>query len=240
MNSLIIAAGKGKRIKEFTKKIPKSLIKINNKTILKRQIDFMKKNKIKKISIVKGFRANKIKYKSIKYFYNLKYKKNEQLDSFFCAKEFFNEDTIVSFSDIIYDEEILKKIIKTKNAFTIAIQRDWKQKYKKRFDHPMSEADKVIVKKNKITQIGKKISINKTNGEFLGIFKISKNMCKTLIKEYEELRKYKNTSKFQIHHFFQYLINKNIIIKPTYVFGKYMEIDTLNDFNIAKKIFHEI
>ena len=240
MNSLIIAAGKGKRIKEFTKKIPKSLIKINNKTILKRQIDFMKKNKIKKISIVKGFRANKIKYKSIKYFYNLKYKKNEQLDSFFCAKEFFNEDTIVSFSDIIYDEEILKKMIKTKNAFTIAIQRDWKQKYKKRFDHPMSEADKVIVKKNKITQIGKKISINKTNGEFLGIFKISKNMCKTLIKEYEELRKYKNTSKFQIHHFFQYLINKNIIIKPTYVFGKYMEIDTLNDFNIAKKIFHEI
>lgn len=240
MNSLIIAAGEGKRIKEFTKKIPKSLIKINNKTILKRQIDFMKKNKIKKISIVKGFRANKIKYKSIKYFYNLKYKKNEQLDSFFCAKKFFDEDIIVTFSDIIYDEKILKKIIKIKNAFTIAIQRNWKSKYKNRFDHPMFEADKVVIKNNKITKIGKKISINKANGEFLGIFKVSKNMWKTLIKEYKELRKSQNTSKLQIHHFFQYLINKKIIIKPTYVLGKFMEIDTYNDFNIAKKIFHEI
>ena len=71
----------------------------------------MKKNKIKKISIVKGFRANKIKYKSIKYFYNLKYKKmNKQLRLIFlCKKIFFDEDIIVTFSDIIYDEKIFEK-----------------------------------------------------------------------------------------------------------------------------------
>ena len=38
---------------------------------------------------------------------------------------------IVTFSDIIYDEKILEKIIKIKNAFTIAIQRNWKSKYQK-------------------------------------------------------------------------------------------------------------
>lgn len=42
MKSIIIAAGSGKRIPEFSKKIPKSLIAINNKSILKRQIDLKK------------------------------------------------------------------------------------------------------------------------------------------------------------------------------------------------------
>ena len=87
--------------------------------------------------------------------------------------------------------------------------------------------------------IGKKLTMNKTNGEFLGIFKISKKMCNMLLKEYNLLKKTKNTKKLQLHHFFKYLIKKKINIKPTYVSGKYMEIDTFNDYKIAKKMFNE-
>ena len=239
MKSIIIAAGSGRRIPEFSKLIPKSLIKINNKPLLKRQIDLMIKCKINKIAIVKGFKSNKINFKKIKYFYNKNYKKNEQLDSLFYAKEWFNDDVLITFSDIIYENSVIKKIIKSKHNFTIGIQKNWKKKYKNRFDHPVSQADKVFIKNNKVSDIGKKISEKKTNGEFLGIFKLSKNMCKTFVKEYKLLNKNKKTNKLQIHNFFQYLIKKNFNIKPTYVDGKYMEIDTYNDFTIARKMFNE-
>ena len=82
-------------------------------------------------------------------------------------------------------------------------------------------------------------SIKKTNGEFLGIFKISKNMCHILVDEYNLLKKIKDTKKLQIHHFIQYLIKKNINIIPTYVNGKFMEIDTFNDYKIANQMFNE-
>jgi choline kinase len=239
MKSLIIAAGKGSRIPEFTKDIPKSLIRINNKSLLKRQIDQMRNFKIKEIAIVKGYKSNKINFKDIKYFYNRNFKTNEQLDSLIVANKWFTDDLLISFSDIIYENSILKKMIKSKHDFTIAVQKNWKKKYKNRFDHPLSQADKVFIKKNKVNDIGKKISIKKTNGEFLGIFKLSKYMCKTFIKEYKLLNKNKKTNKLQIHNFFQYLIKKNFDIKPTYVIGKYMEIDTYNDFTIARKIFYE-
>lgn len=239
MKSLIIAAGKGSRIPEFTKDIPKSLIRINNKSLLKRQIDQMRNYKIKEIAIVKGYKSNKINFKDIKYFYNRNFKTNEQLDSLIVANKWFTDDLLISFSDIIYENSILKKMIKSKHDFTIAVQKNWKKKYKNRFDHPVSQADKVFIKNNKVNDIGKKISIKKTNGEFLGIFKLSKYMCKTFIKEYKLLNKNKKTNKLQIHNFFQYLIKKNFDIKPTYVIGKYMEIDTYNDFTIARKIFYE-
>ena len=239
MKSIIIAAGKGSRIPEFTKDIPKSLIKINNKSLLKRQIDQMRNFKIKHIAIVKGYKSNKINFENIKYFYNLDYKINEQLDSLMVANKWFTDDLLVSFSDIIYENSILKKIIKSKYDFTIAVQKNWKKKYKDRFDHPISQADKVSIRNKKIYDIGKKISENKANGEFLGIFKLSKNMCKNVMKEYKKLNKIKKTNKLQLHNFFQYLIKKNFNIKPTFVNGKYMEIDTYNDFTIARKIFYE-
>ena len=46
MKVIIIGAGTGKRIGEFAKKIPKSLLKINGKTILERQISLFKKNNL--------------------------------------------------------------------------------------------------------------------------------------------------------------------------------------------------
>ena len=239
MKSIIIAAGSGRRIPEFSKLIPKSLIKINKKSILKRQIDLMTKFKINQIAIVKGFKSNKIKFKKIKYFYNRNYKNNEQLDSLFSAKEWFTDDLLITFSDIIYDESIIRKMIKCKQNFTIAVQKNWKKKYKKRFDHPIQQADKVLIKNNNIKDIGKKLSENKTNGEFLGIIKINKEICKILINHYKILKKTKKTEKLQIHNFFRYLIKKNINIKPMYVNGKYMEIDTYNDFKIAKEMFNE-
>ena len=54
-----------------------------------------------------------------------------------------------------------------------------------------------FIKNNKIQDIGKKLSINKTNGEFLGIFKISKNICKTISKEYKLLKKIKPSIYFK-------------------------------------------
>ena len=156
MKSIIIAAGSGRRIPEFSKLIPKSLIKINKKSILKRQIDLITKSKISQISIVKGFKSNKIDFKNIKYFYNKNYKKNEQLDSLLCAIDWFTDDLLITFSDIIYEVSIIQKMIKSKHDFTIAIQKNWKKKYKKRFDHPTTQADKVLIKNNRITNIGKK------------------------------------------------------------------------------------
>jgi len=239
MKSIIIAAGSGRRIPEFSKLIPKSLIKINNKPLLKRQIDLMVDCKINQICIVKGFKSNKINFKKIKYFYNKNYRKNEQLDSLFCAKEWFNDDILITFSDIIYEDSIIKKIIRSKHNFTIAIQKNWKKKYKDRFDHPIEQADKVFIQNSKVKNIGKNLSEDKTNGEFIGIFKISKKMCSIVLDAYNLLNKTNKTEKLQVHHFFQYLIKKNINIKPTYVNGKYMEIDTFNDFKIAKEMFNE-
>ena len=174
MKSLILAAGRGSRIPEISKTKPKCLIRIKDKTILGRQIHLMRKNNIAEIGIIRGFKKNKIKFKKIKYFYNKNYKTNEQLDSLMTAKMFLNSDVIITFSDIIYDEQILNSLIHYQDNFAVAVDLNWKKRYIDRTDHPHSQADKVFLKNGKVIEIGKKISLKKANAEFLGMFKISK------------------------------------------------------------------
>ena len=54
MNAIIIAAGSGKRISNDVRHTPKSLLKVNNKTLLDHQIEALNKVGIKNITLIVG------------------------------------------------------------------------------------------------------------------------------------------------------------------------------------------
>jgi transcriptional regulator with XRE-family HTH domain len=80
---LIVAAGLGSRLKGHTENNPKCMLDFGGKTLLQRQLSSYKDNGIKDISLIRGYKKNKINYKGIKYFDNNDYKNNNILNSIF-------------------------------------------------------------------------------------------------------------------------------------------------------------
>ena len=58
---VILVGGKGTRIKRFTRKIPKPLIKINNNIFLEYILNYYSKYNFKKIFLLTGYKAYKFK-----------------------------------------------------------------------------------------------------------------------------------------------------------------------------------
>jgi N-acetyl-alpha-D-muramate 1-phosphate uridylyltransferase len=58
---VILAGGKATRIREITKDIPKSLIKINNRPFIDYQLEYLKKHRIKKVIFCLGHKGDLIK-----------------------------------------------------------------------------------------------------------------------------------------------------------------------------------
>ena len=58
---VILAGGFGTRLPEYTKRMPKPMIKINNKPILLRIIDHYKKYGFSKFIIATGYKLNSLK-----------------------------------------------------------------------------------------------------------------------------------------------------------------------------------
>jgi len=248
MNVIILAAGSGIRLGEHTQDIPKTLVDINGKSILERQISLLRKHKVKEIFVVTGYKKETYVLKDVEYFFNPKYSETEQLTSMMVARRKIFGDVLIIFGDIIFDSAILKQVLASNDDITIPIDLNWEKSYE---EEPNKPVDKVLVNQKKIVKISaKEISLESKNevGEFLGIIKLSTAGSKILVKKYEELEK-SHTGKFhdadslnkaKLVDILQELIDSKIEISPLIISGKWCEIDTPKDLERAKKIFKNI
>ena len=252
MRAIILAAGSGLRLGQHTKDIPKSLLDINGKSILERQISLLREHGVNEIFVVTGYKREKHILKDIEYIFNPRYSETEQLASMMVARTKIFDDVLIIFGDIIFDSQILQQILASNDDIAIAIDLDWEKSYNERPDNPKSLADKVLINQKKILQISaKETSLdikNQAVGEFLGIIKLSGNGSKIIIKKYEELEKShvgrfhdaNSLEKAKLVDILQELIDSKIEISPITIDGKWCEIDTPKDLERARKIFQNI
>ena len=71
------------------------------------------------------------------------------------SKSIINDDILISYSDIIFDENILRSMLDFKGDIGIAVDLDWEKNYVNRIQHPKSQADNVLLENNKILKINK-------------------------------------------------------------------------------------
>ena len=211
MNIVFLAAGKSSRIyKEVGK--PKCLLKINNQSIISSLLKNLKGLNLKKINIVVGFKSYLIKKelkknKKISYIYNRYYNSREMLYSLILALKKIDDDIIFSYTDIIYDRSIIKKLISKKNNIYLPILKNWKKVWIKRKKEIKSDAEDLQIDKNSnLKTIGKKITdISKVKYQFMGLVMINKENKKEIIKLYNST---KNNKKIHLTKFLNLIVKK--------------------------------
>lgn len=247
---IFLAAGYGKRLGNLTKTIPKCLLEINGKSILEWDIDAFLKNEVTDFVVITGPHHEQFTLKNIHYVKDLNYEKHDVLGTLMEARDFLNDDVIISYTDIVYDESIVKSLLDFSGDIGLAVDMNWQVAYIGRTDHPITEAANVLIQNNSILKIGHQITRfgdygDDMIGEFLGIMKLSKNGAKILLKRYEELEKsllpqFYESRSFEFGYIvdiIQDLIYQGIDVNPVKISGKWCEIDTLQDLENAKKKF---
>ena len=248
MKAIILAAGEGSRMGKLAQNIPKPLVMVNGKSIIERQLSILKQNKILDVIIITGSHNEKFTFKNVVYVNDLDHKKHDTLGSLITARDYMNDEIIITYADQIFDEKIMESIINFKGDIGIAVDLDWEKNYVNRDQHPKSEAENVLINGNEILELRKNISECKENekiGECLGLMKFSRKASKVFLDKYSELEishqgKFHNAPSLEkalISDMLQELIVSGIRISPIYVNGKWCEIDTLQDLQIARKLF---
>ena len=248
MKAIVLAAGEGSRMSQLTQNIPKPLLDINGKSIIERQLSSLKQNGILDIIIVTGPHHEKFNFKNVVCVNDLDYKKHDTLGSFMTARDYMNDEIITTYADQIFEEKILKSMTEFTGDIGIAVDLDWEKNYVNRDQHPKSEAENVLINGNEILELRKNISECKENekiGECLGLMKFSRKALKVFLDKYSELEtshkgKFHDAPSLEkalISDMLQELIDSEINVEPIYVSGKWCEIDTPQDLQIARKLF---
>ncbi|MEK7162766.1 MAG: nucleotidyltransferase family protein [Patescibacteria group bacterium] len=117
MQAIILAAGKGTRMGELTKKTPKPMLKINNKPILEYKLNALPEE-IKEVIFVIGYLGDVIKnhfgdfYNGRKIRYVIQRELNGSGAAAHLAKDILKDRFLVMMGDDLYHKDDLKNIIK--------------------------------------------------------------------------------------------------------------------------------
>jgi choline kinase len=172
---LIVAAGMGSRLKSHTEDKPKCMLEFGDKTLLQRQLDVYRACGIRDIALIRGYRKEKIPYKDIRYYDNPDYERNNVLNSLFFAEPEINGHMLVSYFDILFEKQVVERLMASEHDITIVVDIDWSGNYVDRSQHPMSEAETVIFDANNtVVRIGKICADgHDVSGEFIGMLKLT-------------------------------------------------------------------
>ena len=127
MKVIILAAGRGSRLTPLTDDKPKCLVKLFGKSLLEWQIEKFRKFGINDISVVTGYKKELISFDGIKIYHNTNFEKTNMIETLFCAKKEINEIVIVSYGDIIFEDSVVKKLIESKEDFSVVVDKEWKK-----------------------------------------------------------------------------------------------------------------
>ena len=246
--AIIIAAGLGSRLKSYTENLPKCMLKFGDKTLLERQIEAYRNCGINNISVIRGYKKEKINYEDLRYYENPDFENNNILNSLFYAEEELNGNVIVAYSDILFEASVVRRLLESQADISIVVDIDWRGYYDGRKEHPIEEAENVIFNaNNEVLKIGKILTEkDDVHGEFIGMLKFTPRGAEIFKKHFHRAKEiywdkpYQRAAIFQkayITDIIQDMADLGVPVHCVIIERGWKEIDTVEDYQNALKEF---
>jgi choline kinase len=185
MRVIILAAGRGSRMKNLTEEVPKCLVKLKNKTLLDWQLLALREANLNKIAIVTGYKRESLIDRGLKEFHNPRWAETNMVTSLTYASEWLErEPCIVSYSDIFYDASAVSALSYCEADLAVTYDANWQELWERRFGDPLIDAETFRFKPDgTIAEIGQKPkTLDQIEGQYMGLLRITPNSWSEILR----------------------------------------------------------
>ncbi len=248
MRAIIIGAGRGSRLMPTTENAPKCFAEIQGKRILDWTVEALKGGGCTEICFVGGYRIEAVKreYPDFIFRENKGWPNNNILVSLMYAEDLMDQPFVISYSDILFTGKVVRQLVEQRSELALGVDTDWREHYRPRTQHPPHDAEKVITRDGRVERVYRTIPYEDATGEFIGVAKFG-GLGARQFRDFYHRRKwqcwdkpYREAAMFQkayLIHMFQDMIEHGIDFSHADTPGKYREIDTQEDMNLAQTLW---
>ncbi len=236
MKAIILAAGRGSRMKEKTEQLPKCLTELWDKPLLEWQIRAIRKAGIEDIGIVTGYHAQEIRkrYPNLCYFHNEEWAETNMVATLMKAGEWLeNDDCIVSYSDIVYSASGVSALFPANTGVSLTYYTKFRSLWEKRFENPLEDIETFKLDIDScLVEIGQKAdSLDEIEGQYMGLLKFTPQGW------YDAKTKMKSNMPKDINHIdmtglLAHLLSQGMKIQAVPYEGLWLEVDNQNDLQL--------
>ncbi|MDY7076362.1 MAG: isocitrate lyase/phosphoenolpyruvate mutase family protein [Chloroflexota bacterium] len=234
---------------------PKSLIEIAGKPVLRHQLDSIRKIGIGQVVVIRGYEGEQFDEFSdesnLVLHDNDQYAKKHSLYSLFCAEEQMESGFVLVYSDILFNEDILRRLVATEADIVLAVDNSYRyhrHEVDKRLDLVVSHGKHARhyrslhpMKRTAITQVGKNINVEKADYEFTGIAYFSEEGARILRKVYHDclatvdgpFHEADSLAQAGVTDLLQEVIDRGFAVHGLEIFQGWIEVHKKEDVDIA-------
>ena len=241
MRLILLAAGRGSRMKSLTEDSPKCSLSIGSSSLFELQLKAASELGISKISVVTGYKSNYFDRFNVAQIHNELWSKTNMVYSLLLASNLLLSETcLISYSDIFYFSAGLKVLTECGDEFALLYDPHWHKLWSQRFADPLIDAETFAFSdENFLTSIGQKIN-NPTlpEGQYMGLLKTTPSAWQKIIH-------YLSTLDADIIHrldltsLLNILIDNNVLRMRVYPYdGVWGEVDHPSDLDLYRSWTH--
>ncbi len=177
-DAVILAAGRGSRLKEYTDDGPKCLVEIDGQSLLENQIEMLKASGIERLCVVAGYQAQAVENavgSVADIIYNDKWASTNSLYSLWLCHKWIQDQVMILNCDVLVHPEAIRRLtLQSGNAFL--------------YDSKSGDDDeemKVELKNGCLQAMSKSLPAERVSGENVGILLFDTNTVRFLFQEAE-------------------------------------------------------
>jgi len=233
MKALILAAGFGSRLAPITDNLPKSLVPVNGKPILFKQIENLIANDITDITVISGYKADVLEkmvhenFPAVKIIESVDYATTNNMYSAYIAKAAMNgEGFLMMNADVFFDPSVITALLADESDNAIVVD----------IGTYMEESMKVVEENGRLMRIAKTITPEEALGASIDVYKFSAEGAAAFFNkcaEYIDVRGEKKLwSEVALND-----ILPEVEFHACPLKGRWFEIDNHDDLRAAEELF---
>ena len=179
MRAVVLAAGRGTRLRDVTHDRPKCLARVGDRTLLDRQVDSLRRCGVDRIAVVAGFRAADVRRSCdsrIDIVVNSRYASSNSLYSLWLARDLLMDGFVVLNCDVLFHDQLLWDLLTARDEDALLMAAPRGQVY-------TDEEMKIQLRAGCVSAISKTLDPADTDGENVGIAKFGASGAAVLVEE---------------------------------------------------------
>jgi phosphoenolpyruvate phosphomutase len=241
--AILLAASRGAALGKLTEDRPKCMIEVRGQPLLSRLIGTVHEAGVRDITVVRGYKKEKINFPSIATVDNDLYMTTGEAASLACAIEHLEGECLLAYGDILFRHHILDQLFAHPGDIVVTVDALWRERVSEAKDwvrdfaectRPFSptylDDDPVHLRR-----IAPNVPADKIAGEWMGLAKLSARGADKVRETIRAMRQDGTLAKVGLPDLFTRMVGQGTPIHVLYVAGQWLDVDDAADLAKAGK-----